>query len=205
MGHVHITDFNVAIHYSERRLHTSVAGSMAYMAPEVIGHKGYTWFVDWWSLGVVAWELLFHKRPFDGRTADKMKHSIMKDPLRLPSKANELCSAAGQDALRGVSATPPPGVCLARVSADHLPGQFLDRNPKTRLGCRGKGRDIPDVREHPWFASIDWDVLEQKDAQPPFVPDVGRRRVASITGYTDRLHHRSARPISTCRMSSMSF
>jgi len=35
-GHVHLTDFNVAIHYSERRLHTSVAGSMAYMAPEVL-------------------------------------------------------------------------------------------------------------------------------------------------------------------------
>lgn len=35
-GHVHLTDFNVAIHYSERRLHTSVAGSMAYMAPEIL-------------------------------------------------------------------------------------------------------------------------------------------------------------------------
>ncbi|EPT01374.1 hypothetical protein FOMPIDRAFT_1120421 [Fomitopsis schrenkii] len=152
MGHVHITDFNVAIHYSERRLHTSVAGSMAYMAPEVIGHKGYTWSVDWWSLGVVVWELLFHKRPFDGRTAEKMKHSIMKDSLRLPSRANEFCSAAGQDALRG----------------------FLDRNPKTRLGCKGKGQDIPDVRDHPWFASIDWDMLEQKEAQPPFVPDISK-------------------------------
>ena len=53
----------------------------------------------------------------------------------------------------------------------------MDRNPKTRLGCRGKGRDIPDIREHPWFASIDWDVLEQKEAQPPFVPDVGLRHV----------------------------
>jgi len=35
-GHVHLTDFNVAIHYSERRLHTSVAGSIAYMAPEIL-------------------------------------------------------------------------------------------------------------------------------------------------------------------------
>lgn len=35
-GHAHLTDFNVAIHYSERRLHTSVAGSMAYMAPQVV-------------------------------------------------------------------------------------------------------------------------------------------------------------------------
>ncbi len=103
MGHAHITDFNVAIHYSERRLHTSVAGSMAYMAPEVVGRKGYTWCVDWWSLGVVAWELLFHRRPFDGRTSEKMTNSIMKDPIKLPSNVNEICSAECQDFLRGVS------------------------------------------------------------------------------------------------------
>ena len=59
LGHVHITDFNVAIHYSERRLHTSVAGSMAYMAPEVIGRQGYTWCADWWSLGVIMFECLY--------------------------------------------------------------------------------------------------------------------------------------------------
>lgn len=38
-GHVHLTDFNVAIHYSEKRLHTSVAGSMAYMAPEILASE----------------------------------------------------------------------------------------------------------------------------------------------------------------------
>lgn len=103
-GHAHITDFNVAIHYSERRLHTSVAGSMAYMAPEVVGRKGYTWCVDWWSLGVVAWELLFHRRPFDGRTTDKMTNSILKDPIKFPSNVDELCTTDGQDFLRGVSA-----------------------------------------------------------------------------------------------------
>ncbi|KAI0368810.1 kinase-like protein [Pilatotrama ljubarskyi] len=150
MGHVHITDFNVAIHYSERRLHTSVAGSMAYMAPEVIGRQGYTWCADWWSLGVVAWELLFHRRPFDGRSADKMKHSILKDPIRLPSSAKDKCSKEGQHFVLGL----------------------LDRNPKTRLACRDKELGIEDLRRHPWMSKIDWDNLENKDVQPPFVPDM---------------------------------
>ncbi|EMD33910.1 hypothetical protein CERSUDRAFT_117440 [Gelatoporia subvermispora B] len=148
MGHAHITDFNVAIHYSDRRLHTSVAGSMAYMAPEVVGRKGYSWWVDWWSLGVVAYELLFHRRPFDGRTSDKMTQSILKDPIKVPSSKG--VSAEGQDVLRG----------------------FLDRNPKTRLGCRDKDLGIDDIRTHPWFANMDWDALENKDTQPPFVPDM---------------------------------
>ncbi|GJE99918.1 kinase-like protein [Phanerochaete sordida] len=149
-GHAHITDFNVAIHYSERRLHTSVAGSMAYMAPEVVGRKGYTWCVDWWSLGVVMWELLFHRRPFDGRTTEKMTNAILKDPLKFPNNVDEICSPECQDFVKGL----------------------LDRNPKTRLGCRSRGQGIDDVHNHPWMASMDWDKVRSKDLQPPFVPDM---------------------------------
>lgn len=102
MGHAHITDFNVAIHYSDKRLHTSVAGSMAYMAPEVVGRKGYNWTIDWWSLGITAYELLYHKRPFEGRNAEKMTYSILKDPLSFPDEDSPRCSEAARSALRGV-------------------------------------------------------------------------------------------------------
>ncbi|KAF9442104.1 kinase-like protein [Macrolepiota fuliginosa MF-IS2] len=149
-GHAHITDFNVAIHYSERRLHTSVAGSMAYMAPQVVGRKGYNWAIDWWSLGITAYELLFHKRPFDGRNAEKMTQSILKDPLRFPDNAHTRCSEAGLSVLRGL----------------------IDKDPNTRLGCRPTGFGFEDIRNHPWFSSIDWNALEAKECQPPFVPDM---------------------------------
>ncbi|TFK40032.1 kinase-like domain-containing protein [Crucibulum laeve] len=149
-GHAHITDFNVAIHYSERRLHTSVAGSMAYMAPQVVGRKGYSWQIDWWSLGVTAYELLFHKRPFDGRSAEKMTQSILKDPLRFPEDVERRCSPEGVMALKG----------------------FIERDATLRLGCRPHGQGIEDIHDHPWFASIDWDLLESKGCQPPFVPDM---------------------------------
>ncbi|KDQ56998.1 hypothetical protein JAAARDRAFT_207357 [Jaapia argillacea MUCL 33604] len=151
-GHAHLTDFNVAIHYSERRMHTSVAGSMAYMAPEVVGKKGYTWCVDWWSLGVTAWELLFHKRPFDGRSAEKITHSILKDPLKYPDNVTQLCSPEGVSAL-----------C-----------SFIERNPNRRLGCRPDGQGIEDVKSHPWFASIDWQKLENKEVPSPYVPDTNK-------------------------------
>ncbi|EGN98970.1 hypothetical protein SERLA73DRAFT_181726 [Serpula lacrymans var. lacrymans S7.3] len=149
-GHAHITDFNVAIHYSERRLHTSVAGSMAYMAPEVVGRKGYTWFVDWWSLGVTAFELLFHQRPFEGRNSERITQSILKDPLRFPEDAHKKCS--------------PQGIkCLQAL---------MERNANHRLGCRPNGQGIIDIQQHPWFSAIDWDNLDTKEAQPPFVPDM---------------------------------
>lgn len=150
MGHAHITDFNVAIHYSERRLHTSVAGSMAYMAPEIVGRKGYTWCIDWWSLGVTAYELIFKKRPFEGRSIEKMTASIQKDSLKFPDDASSFCTPDGLHALEGL----------------------LQRNPKDRLACKPGGMGIVDFQQHPWFANIDWDSLENKESQPPFVPDV---------------------------------
>ncbi|TRM64710.1 kinase-like domain-containing protein [Schizophyllum amplum] len=148
-GHAHLTDFNVAIHFSERRQHTSVAGSMAYMAPQVVGRKGYSWQIDWWSLGVTAYELLFHRRPFDGRTAERMTNSILKDSVKFPEDCRTRCSDAGLQAIKS----------------------FLHKEADHRLGCvPGKGFD--DIKRHPWFKTIDWAVLETKEAQPPFVPDM---------------------------------
>ena len=78
---------------------------MAYMAPQVVGKKGYSWQADWWSLGVTAYELIFHRRPFDGRSSEKMTQSILKDPLRFPEDAVQRCSQEGIMALKGVSET----------------------------------------------------------------------------------------------------
>ncbi|KAF5379912.1 hypothetical protein D9757_007183 [Collybiopsis confluens] len=147
-GNAHLTDFNVAIHYSDRRPHTSVAGSMAYMAPEVLGRKGYSWQIDWWSLGITAYELLFNKRPFDGRSAERMTSSIAKDTLRFPSSV--LLSADGTNALR----------------------QFIERDPSKRMGCRSPEDQLADLQQHPWFSSVDWEKLLDKELPAPFVPDM---------------------------------
>ncbi|KAF8632258.1 hypothetical protein AX15_002003 [Amanita polypyramis BW_CC] len=144
-GHAHITDFNVAIHYSDRRLHTSVAGSMAYMAPQVVGRQGYSWQIDWWSLGITAYELLFNRRPFEGRTSDKMRDSILNDPLKFPDDAVNRCSRR----------------CLSTLEG------FIERNPSHRLGCKQKA-NYEDVRHHPWFSTINWDKLERKELPSPF-------------------------------------
>lgn len=76
---------------------------MAYMAPQVVSRKGYNWACDWWSLGITAYELLFHKRPFDGRNTERMTQSILKDPLKFPELAHNNCSEAGILAIKGVS------------------------------------------------------------------------------------------------------
>ncbi|XP_046512852.1 serine/threonine-protein kinase 32B isoform X2 [Equus quagga] len=62
-GHVHITDFNIATIVKGTEKASSMAGTKPYMAPEVFqvyvdGGPGYSYPVDWWSLGVTAYELL---------------------------------------------------------------------------------------------------------------------------------------------------
>jgi serine/threonine kinase 32 len=56
-GHAHLTDFNIAVRYREDKPLTAVAGSMAYMAPEILSKKGYFSSIDWWSLGIIVYEM----------------------------------------------------------------------------------------------------------------------------------------------------
>ncbi|KAI5120366.1 hypothetical protein M0805_006888 [Coniferiporia weirii] len=148
-GHAHITDFNIAVHFSERRPLTGVAGSLAYMAPEVLAKKGYSYMIDWWSLGVCAYELVFGRRPFRGKTNPDLTHAIGRDPLVFPEDSDSKCSREGKLALKG----------------------FLTRNTDQRLGCRPNGDGLKDLQRHRWFNGLDWDALEAKEILPPFVPD----------------------------------
>jgi len=146
-GHAHITDFNIAVHFSTRRALTSIAGSMAYMAPEVLAKRGYLSSVDWWSLGVMAYELLFGRRPFRGKTNSALTHSIMHDRCVFPDNVGKMVSKEAVSFVSGL----------------------LERDIKKRLGCRN---GIADIKAHPFFAGMDWDAIEAKEAIPPFEPDV---------------------------------
>ncbi|KAF4092341.1 hypothetical protein AMELA_G00019930 [Ameiurus melas] len=69
-GHVHITDFNVATLLKDSARASSMAGTKPYMAPEMFqsfvdGGPGYSYAVDWWALGITAYELLRGWRPYD--------------------------------------------------------------------------------------------------------------------------------------------
>lgn len=58
--------------------------------------------------------------------------------------------------------------------------QLLERNVSQRLGCRPHGQGFQDIQTHAWLRDIDWEVLDTKEAQPPFVPDVSIVNCRSI-------------------------
>ncbi|KAG0007051.1 hypothetical protein BGZ65_010677 [Modicella reniformis] len=149
-GHAHLTDFNIAVYYNPARPLMSIAGSMAYMAPEILLRKGYLQSVDWWSLGVIMFELLFGKRPFRGKSNELLTNAILRDPLPYPDNATELVSAP----------------CLDVLS------KLCERDITKRLGCTADG--IDGFKNHPWFQGIEWDKLVTKSVVPPFEPDSKR-------------------------------
>ncbi|KAI8836139.1 kinase-like domain-containing protein [Chytridium lagenaria] len=139
--------FNIAVHYREEKALTAVAGSMAYMAPEVLGKKGYWNAVDWWSLGIMAFELLYGKRPFRSKTNDGLTHAILQEHLHFPSEPANISQPA-KDCLKG----------------------FITRTVSERLGSKESGGEAR-IKGHKWFEGMDWVKLEAKEVVVPFVPD----------------------------------
>ena len=109
------------------------------MAPEIIQHRrlntGYTVDIDWWSLGIVAYELVIGWPPFYDKDFEVMCEKILKKPLRFPPKY------------------------AITIEAQHLICSFLDRNSHNRLGSRKSG-GLGALQNHVFFSDINWEELE---------------------------------------------
>ncbi|XP_077781961.1 ribosomal protein S6 kinase alpha-2 isoform X1 [Podarcis muralis] len=146
-GHIKITDFGLskeAIDHDKRAY--SFCGTIEYMAPEVVNRRGHTQSADWWSFGVLMFEMLTGSLPFQGKDRKETMALILKAKLGMP----QFLSTEAQSLLRAL----------------------FKRNPSNRLGAGLDG--VEEIKRHPFFATIDWNKLYRKEIMPPFKPAVGR-------------------------------
>ncbi|XP_048864031.1 ribosomal protein S6 kinase alpha-2 isoform X1 [Brienomyrus brachyistius] len=146
-GHIKITDFGLskeAIDHDKRAY--SFCGTIEYMAPEVVNRRGHTQSADWWSFGVLMFEMLTGSLPFQGKDRKETMALILKAKLGMP----QFLSPEVQSLLRAL----------------------FKRNPTNRLGAGSDG--VEEIKRHPFFTSIDWNKLYRKEVKPPFKPAVGR-------------------------------
>ncbi|XP_019751408.1 ribosomal protein S6 kinase alpha-2 [Hippocampus comes] len=146
-GHIKITDFGLskeAIDHDKRAY--SFCGTIEYMAPEVVNRRGHTQSADWWSFGVLMFEMLTGSLPFQGKDRKETMALILKAKLGMP----QFLSPEVQSLLRAL----------------------FKRNPANRLGAGPDGVD--EIKSHCFFASINWNKLYRKEIRPPFKPTVGR-------------------------------
>ncbi|XP_038615308.1 ribosomal protein S6 kinase alpha-2 isoform X2 [Tachyglossus aculeatus] len=146
-GHIKITDFGLskeAIDHDKRAY--SFCGTIEYMAPEVVNRRGHTQSADWWSFGVLMFEMLTGSLPFQGKDRKETMALILKAKLGMP----QFLSLEAQSLLRAL----------------------FKRNPANRLGAGLDG--VEEIKRHPFFITIDWNKLYRKEIKPPFKPAVGR-------------------------------
>ncbi|KAK3628691.1 Serine/threonine-protein kinase [Elasticomyces elasticus] len=143
-GHIALCDFGLSkANLAKDDTTNTFCGTTEYLAPEVLlDEQGYTKMVDFWSLGVLVFEMCCGWSPFYAEDTQQMYKNIAFGKVRFPRDA---LSQEGRNFVKGL----------------------LNRNPSHRLGAKG---DAEELMAHPFFHDIDWSALSRKLTQPPFKP-----------------------------------
>ncbi|KAJ4971214.1 hypothetical protein NE237_004313 [Protea cynaroides] len=152
-GHAMLTDFGLAKQFDENTRSNSICGTLEYMAPEIVLGKGHDKAADWWSVGVLLFEMLTGKPPFIGGNRQKIQQKIIKDKIKLPG----FLSSEAHSLLKGL----------------------LQKDVSKRLGSGPGGSE--EIKCHKWLKPINWKKLYARQIQPSFRPEVaGKHCIANF-------------------------
>jgi len=143
IGHVCLTDFGLSKDVDKDDKAHTFCGTPEYLAPEIVTGAGHDKAVDWWSLGILLYELTVGIPPFYSQNVNEMYNKIQHGVLRFPPFLSEPCK--------------------------NLIVALLNRDPTKRLGSKD---DVNDIRVHAFFKDISWDKLYKKEIDPQYKPKV---------------------------------
>ncbi|PHH89846.1 hypothetical protein CDD83_5113 [Cordyceps sp. RAO-2017] len=126
----------------------SFVGTEEYIAPEVIKGSGHTSAVDWWTLGILVYEMLYGTTPFKGKNRNATFANILREDIPFPDHAG---------------APQISNLCKSLIR------KLLIKDENRRLGARAGASDI---KAHPFFRTTQWALI--RHMKPPIVPHPGR-------------------------------
>jgi len=140
-GHCRLSDLGLAV-ITDKKI-KGYAGTPGYTAPEMIKSRHYGPSVDIFSFGVLLYRMLCGSKPFKGKVDRDLDQAVIE---KQPVFPKEIFSKSATSLLQGL----------------------LHKRPENRLGCGKRG--IQEIKEHAFFETIDWGLLEAGYIDPPFVP-----------------------------------
>ena len=143
-GYLHLTDFGIAYEHHENDILINSSGTPGYMAPEVLIKKPHSFEVDFYALGIIIFELVYGKRPYNGKTRKEIRDQVISREVKLKN-------------------------CNLPLNWDENLIDFINgllkRKIKNRLGHNG----ISEIKNHPFLNDVNWEEIEKMNLQSPFI------------------------------------
>ena len=139
-GYLKLVDFGFAKVIKDRTW--TLCGTPEYLAPEILSNQGHSWAVDWWTLGILLYEMLVGEPPFVADTPVETYKKIVSGKYKTPS-------------------------ALPHTTKDFM-ARLLAHSPALRLGCTRGGPK--EVSTHPFFGNLSFQGLQARKIAMPFVP-----------------------------------
>eukprot|EP00330_Aristerostoma_sp_ATCC50986_P005937 CAMPEP_0114602052 /NCGR_PEP_ID=MMETSP0125-20121206/24682_1 /TAXON_ID=485358 ORGANISM="Aristerostoma sp., Strain ATCC 50986" /NCGR_SAMPLE_ID=MMETSP0125 /ASSEMBLY_ACC=CAM_ASM_000245 /LENGTH=209 /DNA_ID=CAMNT_0001811917 /DNA_START=754 /DNA_END=1384 /DNA_ORIENTATION=- len=143
-GHLHLTDYGLCKFVQDKHdLNYTFCGSPEYIAPELIKKTGYNFTVDFYTLGILIYEMSVGHPPFLARDQKDLFRRIVYDDIEFPSHLSSKLKS--------------------------FISQLLNKNPKERLGAKD---GLSEIVNHPWCKTIDFVSIVAKKKKGPIIPEL---------------------------------
>jgi protein kinase A len=151
-GYLKLVDFGFA---KVRNNSCTLCGTPQYLAPEVIQNFNHSFTVDWWSLGILIYEMIFGVVPFKGDKNMKTYAKILTEQPLIPDFRQ---TTFNRHKLR------------TKPHTRDIIERLLKKQAHKRLGAGMAGAQ--NVRKHPFFADMAWDQIIHQTFEPPYIPKI---------------------------------
>ncbi|KAJ1916969.1 Ribosomal protein S6 kinase beta-2 [Tieghemiomyces parasiticus] len=200
-GHIVLTDFGLSkLGVPVDGKTSTFCGTTEYMAPEILDAQPYDRAVDWWSLGILLFDMITGAPPFTGSNRETVMSAIRRKEVKFPAFVSPEARSLIKDLLRkdplqrlGTQSEarrpiPPPSSSSAAAAADEAspvkPGGSRGGSRAGRGNKRGRGRrgnassssasvrpiNGSYIRAHRFFRDVDWVAVEARHVRPPIIP-----------------------------------
>ena len=160
-GYIKLCDFGASVKLHGTEKDFNFAGSPEYASPEMINYQGHTVMTDWWSLGILIYEMLYGFTPFFNLDKDRMYDLIINGSISFPEYYTNNENNEEENQIEyNIS-----------EEAKSLIIKLLEKDPGKRLGREG----LEEIKKEPFFYGIYFDDISKKRYKALFIPDINEK------------------------------